>query len=101
MNLMLHGIEGGVSNIGDTLSPDGASLPKADLILTNPPFGTKKGGGRPNRADFSITADTLQQAARLRRAHRPRPEGWRPGGRSSCPITCCSRTTRAAACAHG
>ena len=57
MNLMLHGIEEGVES-GDTLSPDGASLPKADLILTNPPFGTKKGGGRPNRADFSITADT-------------------------------------------
>ena len=31
---------------------------KADLILTNPPFGTKKGGGRPTRSDFSITADT-------------------------------------------
>lgn len=45
MNLMLHGIEDGVE-CGDTLSPDGASLPKADLILTNPPFGTKKGGGR-------------------------------------------------------
>jgi type I restriction enzyme M protein len=57
MNLMLHGIEEGIES-GDTLSPDGAGLPKADLILTNPPFGTKKGGGRPNRADFSITADT-------------------------------------------
>lgn len=31
---------------------------KADLNLTNPPFGTKKGGGRPTRQDFSITADT-------------------------------------------
>jgi type I restriction enzyme M protein len=26
--------------------------------MTNPPFGTKKGGGRPTRTDFSITADT-------------------------------------------
>lgn len=43
MNLLLHGIEGGVENI-DTLSPDGEALPKANLILTNPPFGTKKGG---------------------------------------------------------
>lgn len=41
MNLLLHGIEGGVELI-DTLSPDGEALPKADLILTNPPFGTKK-----------------------------------------------------------
>jgi type I restriction enzyme M protein len=57
MNMMLHGIEKGVE-LGDTLSPDGAELPKADLVLTNPPFGTKKGGGRHNRADFSITADT-------------------------------------------
>jgi type I restriction enzyme M protein len=57
MNLMLHGIEEGIES-GDTLSPDGEALPKTDLILTNPPFGTKKGGGRPNRADFSITADT-------------------------------------------
>src|SRR5258706_10880164 len=57
MNLLLHGIEGGVE-LADTLSPDGERLPKADLILTNPPFGTKKGGGRPTRSDFSITADT-------------------------------------------
>jgi len=57
MNLLLHGIEGGVE-LADTLSPDGERLPKADLVLTNPPFGTKKGGGRPTRSDFSITADT-------------------------------------------
>ncbi|HEY7552916.1 MAG TPA: N-6 DNA methylase [Hyphomicrobiaceae bacterium] len=57
MNLLLHGIEGGVE-LADTLSPDGERLPKANLILTNPPFGTKKGGGRPTRSDFSVTADT-------------------------------------------
>ena len=57
MNLMLHGIESMVEG-GDTLSPDGERIGKADLILTNPPFGTKKGGGRPTRSDFSITADT-------------------------------------------
>lgn len=57
MNLLLHGIEGGVE-LADTLSPDGERLSKADLVLTNPPFGTKKGGGRPTRSDFSITADT-------------------------------------------
>ncbi len=57
MNLLLHGIEGGMENI-DTLSPDGEALPKANVILTNPPFGTKKGGGRPTRSNFSITADT-------------------------------------------
>jgi type I restriction enzyme M protein len=57
MNLLLHGIGGGV-DLADTLSPDGERLPEADLVLTNPPFGTKKGGGRPTRSDFSITADT-------------------------------------------
>ena len=57
MNLLLHGIDGGV-DLADTLSPDGERLPKTDLLLTNPPFGTKKGGGRPTRSDFSITADS-------------------------------------------
>lgn len=57
MNLMLHGVEGPII-LGDSLTPDGEALGKADLILTNPPFGTKKGGGRPSRADFSVTAET-------------------------------------------
>jgi type I restriction enzyme M protein len=57
MNLMLHGIESSVES-GDTLGSEGERIGKADVVLTNPPFGTKKGGGRPTRADFSITADT-------------------------------------------
>ncbi|MBD2176548.1 N-6 DNA methylase [Pseudanabaena sp. FACHB-1998] len=57
MNLILHGIERAV-DCGDSLSPDGEMLGKADVILTNPPFGTKKGGGRPTRNDFSTTAET-------------------------------------------
>src|SRR5829696_6802118 len=79
MNLMLHGIEGGVS-LMDTLSPDGESLGKADLILTNPPFGTKKGGGRPTRSDFSITADTSnKQLAFVEHVVR----ALKPGGRAA------------------
>ena len=79
MNLLLHGIEGGVDNI-DTLSPDGEALPKADLILTNPPFGTKKGGGRPTRADFSVTADTSnKQLAFVEHIVR----ALKPGGRAA------------------
>lgn len=75
MNLLLHGIEGGVEN-ADTLSPDGERLRKADLILTNPPFGTKKGGGRPTHGGH------VEQAARLRRAHRARLEvRWSRGRR--------------------
>jgi type I restriction enzyme M protein len=57
MNLMLHGIESMIDS-GDTLSPDGERIGKADVILTNPPFGSKKGGGRPTRSDFSVTAET-------------------------------------------
>lgn len=53
MNLFLHGIDsdssaGGI-HYGDTLSPAGEALPKATLILSNPPFGSKKGGGIPDR----------------------------------------------------
>lgn len=79
MNLLLHGIEGGVMNV-DTLSPDGEALPKANLILTNPPFGTKKGGGRPTRSDFSVTADTSnKQLAFVEHIVR----ALKPGGRAA------------------
>ncbi len=79
MNLMLHGIESQVEN-GDSLSPDGERLGKADVILTNPPFGTKKGGGRPTRADFSITADASnKQLAFVEHIVR----ALKPGGRAA------------------
>ena len=79
MNLLLHGIEGGVANI-DTLSPDGETPAEADLILTNPPFGTKKGGGRPTRSDFSVTADSSnKQLAFVEHIVR----ALKPGGRAA------------------
>ncbi len=31
----------------------GARLPKADVILTDPRFGTKRGGGWPTRDEFT------------------------------------------------
>lgn len=54
MNMMLHGIESDPKaaglHYGDTLSEEGAAvLPPATLILSNPPFGSKKGGGVPDR----------------------------------------------------
>lgn len=61
MNMMLHGIEGAV-NLGDTLSPEGQRLARATLILTNPPFGTKKGGGLPSRDDFTYATSNKQLA---------------------------------------
>lgn len=79
MNLMLHDIAGGIE-LGDTLSPDGERLAKADIVLTNPPFGTKKGGGRPVRSDFSITADTSnKQLAFVEHVVRT----MKPGGRAA------------------
>ena len=52
MNMMLHDVEGDLQ-LGDALSEQGTRLQRADLILTNPPFGTKKGGGLPSRNDFT------------------------------------------------
>lgn len=45
MNCMLHNIEGNAAcpvAVGNALSGEGQALPPANLILTNPPFGTKK-----------------------------------------------------------
>ena len=55
MNLFLHGIDSWHIGLGDTLSPDGAALAPADLILTNPPFGPA--GGRPSRGDLTVTSN--------------------------------------------
>jgi type I restriction enzyme M protein len=77
MNLMLHGIEGEVV-LGDTLSPEGQRLPPADLILTNPPFGSKKGGGTPTRDDFTYETSN-KQLAFLQHIYR----GLKPGGRAA------------------
>lgn len=54
MNLFLHGIDSWHIHLGDTLSPAGADLNAADVILTNPPFGPA--GGRPSRDDLTVTA---------------------------------------------
>ncbi|MBD1865189.1 MULTISPECIES: N-6 DNA methylase [Trichocoleus] len=77
MNMMLHGIEGAVT-LGDTLAPDGQRLAKADVILTNPPFGTKKGGGMPTRDDFTYPTSN-KQLAFLQHIYR----SLKPGGRAA------------------
>jgi len=82
MNLMLHGLESDPAaagiRYGDTLSPEGAALPKATLILTNPPFGTKKGGGLPTRDDFTFPTSN-KQFAFLQHSYR----GLKAGGRAA------------------
>lgn len=59
MNAMLHDI-GGEIILGDTLSNLGKSLKNYDLVLTNPPFGTKKGGERATRDDFTFPTSNKQ-----------------------------------------
>ncbi|MCO6456484.1 MAG: N-6 DNA methylase [Pirellulaceae bacterium] len=77
MNAMLHGVEGHL-NLGDTLGDDGKRLPRANVILTNPPFGTKKGGGRPTRDDFTYPTSN-KQLCFLQHIYR----GLLPGGRAA------------------
>jgi type I restriction enzyme M protein len=59
MNAMLHGIEGEIL-LGDSLSNLGKSMGNMDVILTNPPFGTKKGGERPTRDDLTFATSNKQ-----------------------------------------
>lgn len=59
MNAMLHGI-GGKILLADTLSTAGKALRGYDLVLTNPPFGTKKGGERAGRDDFAFPTGNKQ-----------------------------------------
>lgn len=77
MNLMLHDIDGDLQ-LGDALSPLGAELHKAELIMTNPPFGTKKGGGLPTRDDFTYPTSN-KQLAFLQHVYR----ALKPGGRAA------------------
>ncbi|MFN9427754.1 MAG: N-6 DNA methylase [Cyanobacteriota bacterium] len=82
MNLVLHGLDSrpGQCGIwyGDTLSGEGQTLPPASLILTNPPFGTKKGGGLPSRADFTFPTSN-KQFCFLQHIYR----ALKPGGRAA------------------
>jgi type I restriction enzyme M protein len=84
MNLMLHGIDsdpaGAGIQYGDTLGEEGAALCKrgATLILTNPPFGTKKGGGLPTRNDFTYPTSN-KQLCFLQHIYR----ALKPGGRAA------------------
>ena len=81
MNCMLHDIDGvgeGAVRLGDTLSSDGAKLPKANVILTNPPFGTKKGAGGGSRDDLTFPTSN-KQLMFLQHIYR----ALKPGGRAA------------------
>jgi len=59
MNAMLHDIEGEIT-LADTLSSQGERMNGYDVVLTNPPFGTKKGGERASRSDLVYTTSNKQ-----------------------------------------
>lgn len=77
MNCMLHDVEADL-RLGDTLSEAGKQLPKVDVVMTNPPFGTKKGGGGPTRDDFTFETSN-KQLAFLQHIYRT----LKPGGRAA------------------
>lgn len=59
MNAKLHGLESS-SMMADTLSDEGKKMKDFDGVLANPPFGTKKGGERPSRDDFTFPTSNKQ-----------------------------------------
>lgn len=80
MNCLLHGMEGdaeGVVHLGNTLGESGEKLAKAHVILTNPPFGTAKGGGGPTRSFTYKTSN--KQLAFVQHIVR----SLKPGGRAA------------------
>ena len=77
MNAMLHDIDGKIL-LGDTLSTVGKSMHGYDVVLTNPPFGTKKGGERATRDDF-LFATSNKQLNFLQHIYR----SLKPGGRAA------------------
>jgi len=77
MNLMLHEIKGDLK-LGDALAQVGKDLPPADVILSNPPFGTKNGGGFPSRDDLPHQTSN-KQFNFLQHIYR----ALKPGGRAA------------------
>ncbi|MFG1490514.1 N-6 DNA methylase, partial [Oceanospirillum sp. HFRX-1_2] len=82
MNCLLHGMEGddeGVVHLGNALGEAGKSLPPADIILANPPFGTSKGGEASNTRDDLTYKTSNKQLAFLQHIYR----NLKPGGRAA------------------
>ena len=58
MNLFLHGVEPHIY-LGDTIY-EPFSGERYDVILTNPPFGTKGANQAPDREDFTVETSNKQ-----------------------------------------
>lgn len=59
MNQYLHGMDGRLDQ-GDSLSAAGKWMKDFDVVLANPPFGTKKGGERATRDDLTYETSNKQ-----------------------------------------
>ena len=59
MNAYLHSVPAQIY-CEDSLAPNAKRLKEYDVILTNPPFGTKKGGERAGRDDISFQTSNKQ-----------------------------------------
>ncbi len=59
MNAYLHNVPANIACM-DSLSQNAKRYKGFDVVLTNPPFGTKKGGERPTRDDISFQTSNKQ-----------------------------------------
>ncbi len=59
MNAYLHNVNANIV-LGDSLAQSAKGMKDYDVILTNPPFGTKKGGERAHRDDISFQTSNKQ-----------------------------------------
>lgn len=59
MNEYLHDMKGRLE-LGDSLSATGKWMKNFDVVLTNPPFGTKKGGEGATRDDLTYSTSNKQ-----------------------------------------
>jgi type I restriction enzyme M protein len=77
MNLSLHSVPSKVV-LGNSLSWLGTTLPRPDIILTNPPFGSRRGADRVERDDLTFRTSN-KQLAFLQHVYRT----LKPGGRAA------------------
>ena len=77
MNLSLHGVRANVI-LGNALGPRSLEIPRPDIILTNPPFGARRGAGMIDRPDLSFQTSN-KQLAFLQHTYQV----LKPGGRAA------------------
>lgn len=77
MNIFLHRMSAAIM-LGDALTEDAQALSPADVILANPPFGSKFGSARAKRTGFSVSTSNKQLEFLQHIYH-----GLKPGGRAA------------------